>query len=197
MFLVKYKICQGVLMLENDLEQEIVDLYSANLVDLLSINEISKRLNKKYPYINKKVNQLIERRILNKIVVGRSYLCSLNLENEKTMLLLALCQINKKKEDFEFLRKYVIQNSLDLTVHSVVSYQDGIIFIVNGLRERRKIIEDHPHAQALHKSEFVDMLIDTPHLFHNHIVVYGYERFFELVASAKEELKIKYSPLKY
>lgn len=184
-------------MFENKLEQDIIGLYSENLVNLFSINEIAKRLNKKYPYINKKVTQLINKGILKKIVVGRSYLCSLNLENEKTILLLALCQINKKNPESKDIRKYIIKNNLELVIHSVVSYHGNLVFVVNGLRDRKAIMDNYPEAQIVHKSEFVDMLLETPALFQNHLVLYGYERFFELIVSVKDELISKYSPIRY
>ncbi|MFW6013904.1 MAG: hypothetical protein ACOCQG_01915 [Candidatus Nanoarchaeia archaeon] len=184
-------------MFENKLEQEIIGLYAENLVNLFSINEISKKLNKKYPYINKKVTQLINKGILKKIVVGRSYLCSLNLENEKTILLLALYQINKKDKDSTGIREYIIRNNLELAIHSVVSFQGGLVFIVNSLRDRKTIMNAYPNAQIVHKAEFADMLLETPSLFRNHLVIYGYERFFELIISFKDELISKYSPLRY
>ncbi len=184
-------------MFENKLEQEIIGLYTENLVNLFSINEISKKLNKKYPYINKKVTQLINRGILKKIVVGRSYLCSLNLENEKTILLLTLCQINKKQSNSNTLKEYIIKNNLESTIHSVVSYNNNLVVIVNSLRERKTILKEFPKAIIIHKTEFMDMLLETPELFRDHLVLYGYERFFELILVIKEELKTKYSPIQY
>ena len=188
---------KGILMFENKIEQEIIGLYTDNLVNLFSINEISKKLNKKYPYINKKVTQLIKKGILKKIVVGRSYLCSLNLENEKTILLLALYQINKRNRDSDNVRKYIIKNNLELTIHSVIDFQGSLIFIVNSLRDRKALMNTFPEAQIVHKGEFVEMLLETPELFSKHSVLYGYERFFELIVAFKDELVSKYSPLRY
>lgn len=184
-------------MFGKDLDQEIIGLYDSNLLNLFSINEISKRLGKKYPYINKKVTSLIEKGILKKIVVGRSHLCSLNLENERTILLLALNEINKQTNDTKVIKDFIKKHNLDLTIHSVVKFQDKSIFILNNLRDRRKIERFFENAIALDKTEFIDMLIEDSSLFSEHTVVYGYERFFELITFAREELKKVYSPIAY
>ncbi|MGM5482101.1 MAG: hypothetical protein ACQESF_01435 [Nanobdellota archaeon] len=184
-------------MFESELVQKIVKLYDSNLLNLMSINEISKKLGKKYPYINKKVSDLIECGILKKTVIGRSYLCSLNLDNEKTVLLLALNEINKQDPDRKIVKDFICNYNLELSINSVVKNQGKLIFILNSLRERKKIERFFEGSLVLDKGEFVDMLIEDHSLFSNHCVVYGYERFFELIIFAREELKKVYSPIKY
>ncbi len=84
-------------MTGNILEQEIIEIYSTNISSSYSINQIATKLGKKYPYINKKVTLLLKNQIFKKIVVGRSHLCSLNLDNDETIYLLILNEIQKKK----------------------------------------------------------------------------------------------------
>ena len=84
-------------MIENRLELDIISLYDNNLKSLFSINQISKKLDKKYPYINKKVKQLIKSDILQKINFGRSHLCSINLDSDRAIILLSLNEIRKKE----------------------------------------------------------------------------------------------------
>jgi hypothetical protein len=91
-------------MAKNTLESEILRLYADNLVNLFSINQIAKKLSRKYPYINKKVGMLISSGILKKIVVGRSHLCSLNLDNPKTVLALAMAELELQKSIPELRR---------------------------------------------------------------------------------------------
>lgn len=184
-------------MFDKDLALDIIALYDSNLLNLFSINEISKRLGKKYPYVNKKVTSLIEEGILQKITIGRSHLCSLNLENEKTILLLSLNEMNKHAPDKKKVKEFIRRYNLGFTVYSVVKYEDKLVFILNNLRERRKIENHFDNAIALDESEFLDMMAEDSSLFSNHIVLYGYERFFELITNAREELKRVYSPVNY
>ncbi|MFW5990880.1 MAG: hypothetical protein ACOCQX_01495 [Candidatus Nanoarchaeia archaeon] len=184
-------------MFGKDLTQEIIALYDSNLLNVFSINEISKKLGKKYPYVNKKVSSLIGENILKKIVVGRSYLCSLNLENEKTILLLCLNEINKQPSHAGKVKQFIRRQRLESSIHSVVELQGRLIFILNELKPRRKIERYFENSTALDRDEFIDMLIENPGLFKNHTVVYGYERFFELITTSADELKRVYSPINY
>ena len=85
-------------MIGNRLEKEILGIFDRDIYSLLSINQISKKLHKAYPYINAKVNELIKEGVLNKSQIGRSYLCSLNLNSEKTIALLSLMGTEKKEK---------------------------------------------------------------------------------------------------
>lgn len=184
-------------MFENKLEQEIIQLYDCNLVNLFSINQISKKLNKKYPYINKKVSSLLDMGIMKKIVIGRSHLCSLNLDNEKTRLLLGLNEINKKlkiktKEYDEF-----IEDNEDIDICSIIKSGKKTVFILSDLKKRRKIERSFPESIIIEKSEFLDLISEMPRVYENHTVIYGYEKFFELIKKSANELKRTYSPLQY
>ena len=185
-------------MIENKLEQEIIQLYDRNLVNLLSINQISKSLNKKYPYINKKVSQLLKDGIMKKIVVGRSYLCTLDLENPKTVLLLAMFEMNKNKPFMtDNVTEFVDKNSIQLSVLCVVEYNKRLLFVVNDLKDRRVIQRAFPDANVIDKTGFLDILSYEKELFTDHTVIYGYENFFSLIKMELQELKKTYSPLKY
>ncbi|TAL51759.1 MAG: hypothetical protein EPN86_06035, partial [Nanoarchaeota archaeon] len=82
-------------MIGNQLELSIIGLYSDDLTSGFTILQISKLLKKAYPYINRKVNEFISEGILKKTVVGKSYLCHLNIENNQTTILLTLIQLKK------------------------------------------------------------------------------------------------------
>jgi hypothetical protein len=185
-------------MVENKLEQQIIQLYDTNLVNLFSINQISKLLKKKYPYINKKVSELIDREIIKKIVVGRSYLCSLNLENPKTLILLALNEMEKKKptNTWEIIR-YVELNKLSLTILTIIESNKKLFFVVDDIRDRRPIQRQFTDVDVIDKQGLLDMLSDNKELFTNHTIIYGYENFFNLMRIELNELKRQHSPLKY
>jgi len=185
-------------MFENKLEQQIIQLYDSNLVNLFSINQISKNLNKKYPYINKKVSQLLKKGIMKKIVVGRSYLCTLNFENPRTLLLLALNEINKKKPVIAGeITEFIKNSSLQVSVLSAVVFNKSLLFVVNDMRDRRPIQRRFPDAMIVDKQAMLDMLSVNKEFFTSHVVIYGYENFFSLLRLELEELKRLYSPLKY
>jgi len=178
---------------------DIIGLYDSNLVNLFSINQIAGKLGKKYPYINKKVTGLLKSNILKKTVVGKSYLCSLNFENEKTILMLCMRQYMKKKKvsEAEQVLDFVEKNSLNITIHSVLKYNGSLLFVVDNIRDRRKIERAFAHARVVGKQEFLDLLDEEEKLFRNHTVIYGAERFFELLKLELDELKRLYSPLRY
>jgi hydrogenase maturation factor HypF (carbamoyltransferase family) len=181
------------------LEQQIIALYSDNLVNLYSINQIAKKLQKTYPFINKKVTQLLELRILNKIVIGKSYLCSLNFDNEKTILYLALRELEKKRTASETgsLATFLDANRLSLSIQLVVKYNGKMLFVVENLKDRREIQRAFPTADVCDKKEFLDLLVDDAKLFTNHTILYGAERFYELLKIDLPELKRLHSPLRY
>lgn len=185
-------------LVENKLEQEIIQLYDNNLVDLFSINQISQKLNKKYPYINKKVSELIERGILKKMVIGRSYLCSLNLDNEKTILLLSLNEINKKESlDISEIESFVSSTHLESSILSVLKAGDRFYFIVQDLRDRHLIGRKFPDSVVISKNEFLDMILEDRQIFTDHVVIYGYGCFFNLLRCAYPEIRREFSPLRY
>jgi len=183
----------------NQLEQDIISLYDDNLVNLFSINQIAHKLGKKYPYINKKVNQLIKQNILNKTVIGKSYLCSLNFENHKTVLMLCMRQYLKtsKEKAAAEVNRFIDEQKMDLSIHCVVSYNNHILFVVEDLRDRRKITRRIKRARVVGKQEFLDLLDEEEAVFRKHAVIYGAERFFELLRIELDELKRLYSPLRY
>ena len=185
-------------MVENRLEQQIIQLYDTNLVNLFSINQISKQLKKKYPYINKKVSELISKDIIKKIVVGRSYLCSLNLENPKTVVLLALNEMGKKKPtNAAEIISYAEKNKLTLIVLTIIESNKKLLFVVDNISDRRPIQRQFPDAEVIDKQGLLDMLSDNNELFRSHTIIYGYENFFSLMKIELNELKRQHSPLQY
>ncbi len=185
-------------MLENKLEQEIIELYDSNLVNLFSINEISKKLNKKYPYINKKVTRLIEHNILKKMVVGRSYLCSLNLDNDKTIMMLALNEIAKRsKSNDPELEEFLRSNAIRMNILSVVRSDGMLFFVVSDLRSRRHIEKRFRGCTVVDQEEFEDILFENTKIFTDHVVMYGFEKFFEIIRAGQDELKRIHSPVRY
>lgn len=80
------------------LELKIIDLLSKNMEKRFTINEISKNLGEYYSFVHKIVNRLSKEDVITKTKAGKSYLCSLNLSNEKTLVLIQLGEIKKREK---------------------------------------------------------------------------------------------------
>lgn len=83
------------------LELKVIDLMSKNLEKKFTINETAKALNETYSFVNRIVNRLIKDKVIIKEKVGKAFLCSLNLENDKTIALLHLNEVTKKEEFYK------------------------------------------------------------------------------------------------
>ncbi len=184
---------------KNTLENEILRLYTDNLVNLFSINQIAKKLSKKYPYINKKVGMLISSGILKKIVVGRSHLCSLNLDNPKTVLALAMAELElqKKIPDIRKIKEGIAELRFRTSLLVCVYYKEKLVFVVDNIRDRREIVRAFSDSIVLDRNQFLDLMLDDPELFSSHIILYGFEKFYELLMFEIDEIKRRYSPLRY
>jgi hypothetical protein len=180
-------------------EEEIIALYSPNLVSLYSINQIARMLGKPYPFVSKKVTGLISRGVLNRTVVGKSHLCSLNFDNPETSILLSQQMLAKRagNAQAEAVERWLRQNLMRITVHCVVATPTKLVFVLENLRDRREVMRVFPSSEVLDRREFLDMLCDDEEMFGSHTVLYGAERFIELVRIELDELKRLHSPLRY
>lgn len=68
----------------------------------LTINQIAMQLKESYSFVNRTVTKMIAENLILKEKVGHSLLCRLNIENDKTRVLISLNEVNKKQE---FLNK--------------------------------------------------------------------------------------------
>ncbi len=80
------------------LELKIVDLLARDIEKKFTINEIAKALEEYYSFVHRTVNKLNKDDVIIKEKAGKSYLCSLNVTNEKTMALMQLSEIEKRGE---------------------------------------------------------------------------------------------------
>ena len=80
------------------LELKIIDLLARNTERKFTINEIAKFLEEYYSFVHRIVNKLIKDSVVTKEKAGKSYLCSINLYNEKTIILVNLSKIEKKND---------------------------------------------------------------------------------------------------
>jgi hypothetical protein len=170
----------------------------------LSINQISKKLKKSYPYINSKVNELIEQGIFNKIQVARSYLCSINLKNDQAIVLLTLNEIKKKnkflikKKNFEIEKITKIKNKFK--IYTIFFSDNKLCFVLDYINDKDAILNQFPFIKKYNprffdKISFQENILSEKSILENHIILYAFEKYFELIEEIEEKLFIKYSPL--
>ncbi len=195
-------------MVGNELEQEIISLYSKDISSLYSINQIAHKLGKKYPYINKKVTRLIKNNIFRKTIIGRSYLCSLNLRNEETIYLLILNEIHKKSSELKQNPKlqevidYVDKAKKLINLQLVLKSKDRILFVLDKPEEKeqfenaivRQAIKDYK-TEIHTKESFLKEMLKTKELHEKHTILHGYEKYYEYIKEIEDELKLRYSKL--
>lgn len=76
---------------------KVVDMLAKNTERGFTINEVAKGTAEHYSFVHRVVNQLASDGVIIKTKVGNSYLCSLNVKNENTLVLIALNEIEKTK----------------------------------------------------------------------------------------------------
>jgi hypothetical protein len=192
----------------NELEQEIISLYSKDISSLYSINQIAHKLGKKYPYINKKVTLLIKNNIFRKTVIGRSYLCSLNLKNDETLYLLILNEIHKKSSELkqnprlQEVIDYVDKAKKLINLQLVLKSRDRILFVLDKPEEKeqfekailKQVMKDYK-TEIHTKESFLKEMLKTKELHEKHTILHGYERYYEYIREIEDELKLRYSKL--
>ncbi len=195
-------------MIGNKLEQEIISLYSKDISSLYSINQIAHKLGKKYPYINKKVTLLIKNNIFRKTIIGRSYLCSLNLKNDETIYLLILNEIHKKASELkqnpelQQVIDYIDKAKRIINLQLVLKSRDRILFVLDKPEEKeqfekailKQVIKDYK-TEIHTKESFLKEMLKTKELHEKHTILQGYEKYYEYIREIEDELKLRYSKL--
>ena len=111
------------------LELKIVDLLARNTERKLTINEIAKSLEEYYSFVHRTVNKLIKDNVITKEKAGKSYLCSINLEAEKTIALVNLSEIEKKNDLYNSNKelKIILEDFVKMT-ESIVNPISIVLF---------------------------------------------------------------------
>lgn len=174
------------------LEQEILGTYDHNPVAVYSINQISKRVGKSYPYINKKVHALIDQGILNRKETGRSHLCSINFSNKHAIMLLALNELEKHAD--------VPEDAMQLAKELDAAKHEGPInaLVYDPTTNQLLVIAPHaPRIDAKHQhlttDELRKRLLADEDFYARRVVISGHEHFFSLLATP--EIQRRYHPL--
>ncbi len=189
-------------MIGNRLEKEILGIFDRDIYSFLSINQVSKKLGKAYPYINAKVNELIKEGVLNKSQIGRSYLCSLNLNSEKTIALLSLMGTEKKEKILGKIKnsKEIIEEISTIRkqfkIHTILLYGKSLIFVLDYIHDKEAIKNLFRHIKQFDlsffdKDGFQNYIMETQGVMQDAVVLYSYEKYFELVNEVKDRMLIQ------
>jgi len=192
------------------LELKIVDLLAKDVEKKFTINEIAKTLGEYYSFVHRTVNKLSKDDVVIKNKVGKSYLCSLNLKNEKTATLIQLSEIEKRENFYttnkelklileDFTKTLESQHKNIITVILFGSYAKGtatkesdidILLISNEKIEIEKVIKG---IYAKYGKEIMPIVMTQndfkkqkdkaviTEMVKNHYVLYGVENFVSLV----------------
>lgn len=178
---------------ENRLDLAILELFLRNTYLRLSINQIATRLGKTYPNINKKVNELIREGVLSKMVVGRSHLCSLNLENPKTRLLSGLIELSRLESSKARIIKEIQTRLKDLGKigEHTFSLLKGRTVILCVTDKTPFLQASLPRPWRLQLADHQDMeqLLQDPSIFSDHLLLSGYDRYFEFINDHASHLR--------
>ncbi len=112
------------------LELKIVDLLARNTERKFTINEVAKSLKEYYSFVHRTVNKLIKDGVITKEKAGKSYLCSINLDSEKTVALIQLSEIEKKNDFYNSNKELKV--ILEDFVKSVESTANPISIVLFG-----------------------------------------------------------------
>ncbi len=189
-------------MIGVDLKTEIVGLFAEDITSFLSILQISKKLNKAYPYIHKVVSKFLEEEILKKTTIGNAHLCTINLHNEETIILLSLYELQKKKQllktqpTLNEKLKLISEIKKEVPIQTALYSNKKIILVTNNQFYKKTLDRELTKDFVVYtKEEFQEQLLSDSSIIHAHTLLYQYEKYYETVGEIEQELKIKYSLL--
>jgi len=177
-------------------------VFQENLTETHSINAISKILKKSYPNINKKSNFLIKEGVLGKIILGKSYQCYLNLNNDKTKIFVAINEINKresfidKNKIFQNVLEELLQLDKKFKIKTALLHKKNIILVMENLESKKEIL----NLSMLTKDfnivffdtySFQEYFLEHGDLQKYHCVLLNTENYVNMISELFEKLLIK------
>jgi len=190
------------------IELKIVDLLARNPERKFTINEIAKSLNEYYSNVHRTISKLIKDNVIIKEKVGKSYLCSINLRNEKSFALIQLSEIERRNNFYNSNKEIkVILEDLVETLKSIDpisiilfgSYAKGSasresdidILLISKTKPRVDKIAKEMYAKYGKEINLIAISLNDfkkqkdkaliKEIIRNHYVLYGVENFVNLV----------------
>ena len=171
-----------------------------------SINQIATKLGKTYPYIHQTVQGLLERGILLATPVGRSHLCTLNLQSEECVAILTLIELERtsralKRDRFlPAVVEAVRKANHGVRIWTTILVGDKVYTVVDDPRSESivAILGSIPYSnmQALGIGSLSELLVGKDASFReDRVILQGFENYFMMLAGVEEQLGMLYSPL--
>jgi len=188
-------------MIGNKLEQSIISVFQEDLSSTYSINQVSKILKKSYPLINKKSNFFLQEGVLKKINIGRSYQCFLNMNSDKTKVLMAMNEINKKElfmrknHSFNTVVDEVTQLAKKYRIDTVVLYKKTLIFVTSEVDKKDEIMEMSVLTKDytmlfFNKKNFQERFVEDKDLQKYHLIIYNADIYLNLITGVADKMLI-------
>ena len=188
-------------MIGNKLEQSIISVFQENLSSTYIINQVSKILKKSYPLINKKSNFFLQEGILRKINIGRSYQCFLNMQNDKTKVLMAVNEINKreafaqKNSAFANLMDELSQLAKKFRIETVILYKKTLIFVTSDMDKKNDIMDTSFLTKDYNllfftRKTFQDRFVEDIDLRKYHLILYNTDICLNIITSVADKMVV-------
>jgi|SRR3989344_2897587 len=198
-------------------ELRIMHLFRKNISASFTIREIMKRINtKSYNWTYNAVKDLEKEKIIILNKKGQSQLCTLNLEEQKTILYLSLLEeLNALDKKLPNLKKIIDLTNIE--VHTLIitgSYADNTFteksdmdlaviidkkedrkWILNKLSNEGSLFIPNLHPYVFTKDEFLEMLKNKElnygkEIIKKHLIIFGAQLYFKIL---REAIKYGYS----
>ncbi|MEE8358998.1 MAG: hypothetical protein V3R82_06270, partial [Candidatus Hydrothermarchaeales archaeon] len=95
----------------------IIKQYERNPEADFTINQIANAIGGTYSHVYKNIGELVEAGVLNRVKKGNTSLCTLNMENARTRLMLAL--VSQETWDEYSKNKKLISNLINNLIESL------------------------------------------------------------------------------
>jgi predicted nucleotidyltransferase len=195
-------------------EVKIIDLFRTGLFKQYTIREIAKNINKKsYNWVFKAIGKLKRLEIINSETKGNSNICSINLQNNLTLIYLSFLEQERIGEKLPLKNIKILLESIPVKYYTFIitgSYASGkqtsksdldIAVIVENKEDSKKVFAvlknkgelmiPKAHIFVFNKEEFLKMLLDKEEnygkqIFGNNIIIFGAENYYLILREAIE-----------
>lgn len=192
-------------------ELEIVDLFRKNLFLNPTIREIMKLIKtKSYNWTHHAVLKLAHENIINLTKKGSSQICTISLENQKTLSYLGLLEeniaLNAKIPHIETLfelmpkvfhillitgsyanKTFTKKSDIDVVV--IIEQKEEKKWLQNTLSNKGELLIPALHPYVFTREEFMEMLINKElnygkEIAKKHLILTGAELYFKIIREA-------------
>ena len=192
-------------------ELQVLDLFRKDILDSFTIREVMKKLDtKSYDWTYNTIKKLERENIIILKRKGQSRLCSINLEEQKSIMYLSLLEelsaLNKKIPnlskilslmplDFHILiiagsyADSTFTKKSDVDVVVIIDKKEEKTWMLNKLTNAGDLLIPNLHPYIFTNEEFIEMLINREENYgkeigRKHIILSGAELYFKILREA-------------